>query len=251
MELNPLAHLCGAILALVLSSPLTLPPQPSEAAKPPAQEASQPAQSRPLAPSAASGTSKPPAQPPIQQKEKGAAEKSESHYTTITERQRLHWFVGATVGPEHLARGVASAALSTAEDDPPEYRGTWSGFGKRFGIREAGASLSNAMEAGLGSVWGEDPRYFPVPQQSFGRRVGNVIKQTFLAKYPDGNFRPAYARYTAITGSNFISDAWRAPSEANTGVAITRTAWGFLARMAGDTYDEFWPDVRRKFLHRR
>jgi len=107
------------------------------------------------------------------------------------------------------------------------------------------------MEAGLGSVWGEDPRYFPVPQQSFGRRVGNVIKQTFLAKYPDGNFRPAYARYTAITGSNFISDAWRAPSEANTGDAITRTAWGFLARMAGDTYDEFWPDVRRKFLHRR
>jgi hypothetical protein len=186
--------------------------------------------------------------------EQGAPFKLENNvgeaYQPITKQQRLRWFVDATIGPQHVGLGLLSAGYGTALDDPHEYRGTWAGFGKRFAVREAGVSLGDAMEDSLGSLWGEDPRYFRVPEQTFGRRVESVIKETFFAKYRDGRFGPAYARYAGIAGNNFISNAWRPRSEAGTEEALSRTGLGFLTRMAGNAFVEFWPDVRRRILHR-
>jgi hypothetical protein len=42
---------------------------------------------------------------------------------------------------------------------------------------------------------------------------------TFVARNRQGQFGPAYARYIAIPGNNFISNAWRADSEATVGNA--------------------------------
>lgn len=177
--------------------------------------------------------------------------RNEVPYRPATPRQRLEWFVDETVGPEHVAAGVVSAAYGTGLDDPHEYRGTWPGFGKRFAVREAGVSLSNAIEASLGTIWNEDPRYFRVPERAFGHRVENVFMQTFLAKQPDGSFNLAYARYAGIVGNNFISNAWRPRSESGAGEALGRVGWGFLARATGDAFDEFWPDVKRYVFHRK
>ena len=44
---------------------------------------------------------------------------------------------------------------------PQEWEQTWSGFGKRYLEREVDVAISNTMEAGLGAIWGEDPRYIP------------------------------------------------------------------------------------------
>jgi hypothetical protein len=171
-------------------------------------------------------------------------------YEPITDHQRFDWFLDETLGPAHLLAGAFTAGLGTARDTPPEYGGTWEGFGKRFAVREAGVSLSNATEAGLGSLWGEDPRYFRVPNETFGHRVRSVVTQTFLAKRGDGTFQFAYARYAGISGSNFLSNAWRPKSEADTEHALFRTGWGFAGRMASNAYDEFWPDVKQRVFHR-
>ena len=61
---------------------------------------------------------------------------------------------------------------------------------------------------------------------------------------------PAYARYVAIPGNNFLSNTWREPSEATNSSAAYRTGLGFLGRMAGNAFMEFWPDVKRKVLRR-
>ncbi len=106
------------------------------------------------------------------------------------------------------------------------------------------------MEAGLGALIGEDPRYRRASDDaSFGRRVGHIVKWTFLAPNRDGDLRPAYARYVAIAGSNALSNTWRVESEANTDHLLERTALGFLSHMAGNTWDEFWPDAKRKLFH--
>ena len=68
-----------------------------------------------------------------------------------------------------------------------------------------------------------------------------------LLRNRHGQFRPAYARYVAIPGNNFISNAWRADSEATVGNASLRTVLGFLGRMTSNAFQEFWPDVRRRF----
>ena len=167
----------------------------------------------------------------------------------ITAKERLQWFAMSSFGPASLMGGVVSAGFGTLLNNPREYGPHWEGFGDRYGMRLTGVVTSNAMEAGLGALWGEDPRYPREEGQTFKQRVGHVVKWTFLAKDRNGNTMPAYARYIAVTGNNFLSNTWREPSEADTQHALERTALGFLARMSSNAFQEFWPDVRNHVFH--
>ena len=117
-------------------------------------------------------------------------------------------------------------------------------------MRLSGIATSNAIEAGLGALWSEDPRYPAAQQESFARRVRHVVAMTFLASNGHGGVMPAYARYTAFSGNNFLSNTWREPSEANVGHAVYRAGLAFVSRMASNTYEEFWPDFKKKFFRR-
>jgi hypothetical protein len=173
----------------------------------------------------------------------------EAPYVPIRPRQRLRWFITETIGPPHLAGGLFTAAFGTAFDRPKEYGPHWGGFADRYGMRMTGIVTGNAMEASIGAIWGEDPRYFRVPDQRFRARVTNVVKQTFVARHEDGSFEPAYARYIAFAGNNFLSNQWRVESEANNHDAVLRTAEGFAGRMVANAFEEFWPDVKTHVLH--
>jgi hypothetical protein len=166
-------------------------------------------------------------------------------YYPINGKQRLRWFVGSTIGPETLTAGVLSAAFGTARDRPQEYGSSWPGFGKRYGLRLTGVSTSNAMEAALGAIWGEDPRYFRSYGQAFKGRVLHVIIFSFTAHNREGQLRPAYARYMAAAGNNFLSNTWRPDSEATTQNALSRTAFQFAGLVGKNAFLELWPDLKR------
>jgi len=171
-------------------------------------------------------------------------------YHPITGRQRLRWFLTNTIGPPHLVGGLFTSAFGTAVDRPKEYGPGWAGFGDRYGIRLTGIVTGNAIEASTGALWGEDPRYFRVPDEPFKRRIGNAVKLTFVARRRDGHFAPAYARYIAIPGNNFLSNTWRVDSEANVHDAVIRTVDGFAGRFASNLFEEFWPDIKNFAFHR-
>lgn len=171
-------------------------------------------------------------------------------YVPITGQERAAWFVKASIGPQSLASGLFTSALNTARDKPVEYGPGWEGFGKRYGMRLTGVATNNAIEASLGSLWGEDPRYFRATGRPIGKRIQNIVVMTFMAKRPDGHLAPAYARYAATTGGNFLSNTWRADSEASSGAAGRRVALGFVGRLVGNSFKEFWPDLARAIHHR-
>jgi hypothetical protein len=171
-------------------------------------------------------------------------------YRPITSRQRTRWFLTNTIGPPHLVGGLFTSAFGTAVNRPKEYGPGWEGFSDRYGMRLTGISTGNAMEASVGALWGEDPRYFRVPGESFKRRLSNAVQLTFVARRRDGHFAPAYARYMAISGNNFLSNTWRVDSEANTHDAVIRTADGFAGRFASNVFEEFWPDIKNLVFHR-
>jgi hypothetical protein len=168
----------------------------------------------------------------------------------ITGDERVKWALLNTVGPASIFGGAISAGWGTFFNQPHEYGTHWDGFGKRYGMRLSGIATSNVMEAGLGAIWGEDPRYHRTQDRSFGGRVTHVVKMTFLAQNSAGEIVPAYARYAGIAGSNFLSNSWRADSEANDGHAVTRIGLGFLGRMCANAFEEFWPDLRDRLFHR-
>jgi hypothetical protein len=166
-------------------------------------------------------------------------------YQKITPVGRFQWAVDSTIGVPNLAGGLFSAAFGTWRNRPPEYGPHWEGYGKRYGMRLTGGSVSNFLEAGLGAAWGEDPRYFRVGKsRGIGGRIGNAIKYSFVAHGRDGRTMPAYARYTALTASNYLSNTWRAQGEAKASDAATRIGYGFLGKLIGNTFTEFWPDIK-------
>jgi hypothetical protein len=169
------------------------------------------------------------------------AQNGELPYEPITGRQRLYWFVEGTLGPEHVALGLASAAVDTALDDPPEYRGTWSGFGKRFGVREAAASLSHAMKIRATSG--------ARTQRSCGGWGTSSSKHSSRSKTTE-----ASSLLTLDTqeppGAASSQTPGRARSEADSQEALLRIGYGSLTRMASNAFDEFWPDAKQHLFHR-
>jgi hypothetical protein len=173
-----------------------------------------------------------------------------SPYQPITGGGRIEWAVMNTFNLPSFGVGLISAGWGTYFNEPHEYGVSASGFGKRFGIRLSGIAVQNTMESGLGAVWGEDPRYFRVGSgDNVMHRAGHIVKMTFMARNRDGRIQPAYARYAAIGGSNFLSNAWRADSDATVRHAGIRIGLGFLGRLGVNTYYEFWPDIRDRFFH--
>ena len=164
----------------------------------------------------------------------------------ITGKERATWALRSSFGPASLLGGALSSGWGTLFNRPEEYGPHWEGFGDRYGMRFTGIASSNAMEAGLGAFWGEDPRYFRASGEGFPERLGHVFKMAFLAPNKDGHLRPAFARYIAITGSNYLSNTWRVDSDATVNRASIRVGYGFLGRIAANAWDEFWPDVKNR-----
>jgi len=165
-------------------------------------------------------------------------------YKPITTPERFHWFAMATVGPESLLlAGPWTAGWNTIFNDPEEYGPHIEGFGKRYGMRLTGVSTGNAMQASLGAMWGEDPRYFRSPRPGFKKRAAWVIASPFVAPHRDGTWHPAYAYYMGTVGNNFLSNTWRVKSESGASDAAARCATGVLGTMAANAFAEFWPDV--------
>jgi hypothetical protein len=172
-------------------------------------------------------------------------------YTAITGRERIEWIVIGTIGVRSLTLvGPLAAAWQTAFNTPDEWGQSWEGFGKRYLAREADVAISNTLEAGVGALWGEDPRYIPSGRKGIWPRARYAMKVVFLAQRRDGHLAPAWGRYVGNTLNNIIENSYLPPSITTPGQTVLRSANGFLGRLGGNLWDEFWPDARRLIFQR-
>jgi hypothetical protein len=175
---------------------------------------------------------------------------AQAPYRMISGKERIQWAARETFGPQSFLLGTLTAGIGTARDHPEEYGPHWDGFAKRYGMRFTGVASGHVMEAGLGAIWGEDPRYVRNQNLPIKRRIGQVFLLSFTARDGRGKLMPAYARYIAIPGNNFLSNTWRVSSDATTSAALTRTGYGVLSEVASNAWTEFWPDVKRYVFRR-
>jgi hypothetical protein len=168
-------------------------------------------------------------------------------YVPITASGRVHWAVSNTVGPANFSAGVITSALATKANSPPEYGPHWDGFAKRIALRTSARATSSLIEASIGSLWGEDPRYRRAPGQTVKTRLDNVLRSIVLARNREGHRMPAYARYIAIPSSTFITNAWRPDSETRLRDAVDRMTFNLISRLIGNAFAEFGPDLFKRF----
>jgi hypothetical protein len=169
-------------------------------------------------------------------------------YVPITTAQRVDWIVDGTIGKRSLTVvGPLATAWQTAFNTPEEWGRGFSGIAKRYAQREADVAISNTIEAGLGALWGEDPRYIPSGRKGIWPRARYAMKTVFLAQRRDGSLQPAWGRYAGNTLNNLIENTWLPPSMTTGRQTALRSGMGMLGRLGGNAWEEFWPDVARRF----
>jgi hypothetical protein len=168
-------------------------------------------------------------------------------YVPIAPAQRVNWIVDGTIGKRSLTVvGPLATAWQTAFNTPEEWGRGFSGIAKRYAQREADVAISNTIEAGLGALWGEDPRYIPSGRKGIWPRARYAMKTVFLAQRRDGSLQPAWGRYAGNTLNNLIENTWLPPSMTTGRQTALRSGLGMLGRLGGNAWEEFWPDVARR-----
>ena len=164
----------------------------------------------------------------------------------FTAQERFRWIGKSTVGPKNLAAGLFVAGLQTWRNKPETWGPHWEGYGKRYGARLVGGVTANGIEAGFGSLWGEDPRYYRASGQPFKARVGHVVKSAFVTHNRNGDPQLAFARYIAVPGGILISNTWRPDSPSTVGHVSSQIGVAFGSRIIGNAFSEFFPDIRSR-----
>jgi hypothetical protein len=190
-------------------------------------------------------------QPPSSQPSGPAPALTAFDYRPITAAERLDYTVVGTVGLRSLGIGVLAASWQTGFNTPDEWGRTWRGFGKRYLEREADVVISNSIEAGLGAIWGEEPRYIPSGRHGIRSRAAYAMKVVMLTQRRDGHLAPAWGRYGSNVFNNLIENKWLPPSATTAGETTVRGLEGFLGRLGGNLWEEFWPDIRRRVFKPR
>jgi hypothetical protein len=173
-------------------------------------------------------------------------------YVPITGAERVDWIVDGTIGRRSLTViGPLATAWETGFNTPEEWGRSLSGIAKRYAQREADVAISNTIEAGLGALWGEDPRYIRSGRKGIWPRARYAIKTVFLAPRRDGSLKPAWGRFAGNTLNNVIENAWLPPSVTTPGQTAIRSGMGLLSRLGGNAWEEFWPDVVRHYKNKK
>ena len=173
------------------------------------------------------------------------AEPGTDPYTPPTGGDRIGWVVGGNTSPLALAVVALDSAWATVDNSPREWHGGVGGLSRRFADEEATGVISMSIESGLGSVWGEDPRYARLGRRGVWRRMGYAVRAVVLAPRPDGHLAPAWARFAGNAAGNLVENAWLPASSRTPARNLWRVADGFAGRLVSNVWAEFWPDIRR------
>jgi hypothetical protein len=167
--------------------------------------------------------------------------------SAITPSGRVGWVTTTIVASQSLMAGAFVAGTEMTMALPPEWERTASGFGRRYVARDGAIAISNGVEASLGALWDEDPRYAQCHCDGIRQRAAHAARLSVLAARSDGQVAPAWGRYAGTITSNFAQNTWLPPSGRTWQQMVLRQAGAVGGRFVGNLWAEFWPDVRRHF----
>jgi hypothetical protein len=176
-----------------------------------------------------------------------------TEWKPLTARQKFDVFLHSTYSP----RTFANAAIDEAADRAKgrhlnrEYETGFLGVGQRYGINLATTETDVFFQRFLfPTLLRQDPRYFRNPDLPFFQRAMYAMSRVLITRTDGGGQTFNSSRILSIAASRAVSDLY-VPGERQGMHPVAACVSFTLVRDAGmNLVHEFWPDVRRKFLHR-
>jgi hypothetical protein len=173
------------------------------------------------------------------------------NWAPLTTQEKFSRFLKHTYSGRTFAGAGIDALKDHVRNKNPEYETGIRGLGQHYGVDLGVNETSNFLEQFLvPSVLKQDPRYFRNPELPVGKRTFYSLSRVFVTKADNGHqtFNASYIIGGAM--SQALADLY-VPGEKQGFSPIVNRVTFDLVRDAGlNLMHEFWPDLRRKFLHR-
>ena len=175
-----------------------------------------------------------------------------SDAVSMTAGQKMRLALRSTTDPVAFASAFVVAGYHEAMDDDKGFGWGLQGYGKRSGAAYLDAFDGNMLGNGiLPSILHQDPRYFRLGHGTFTHRLLYSVATNVICKHDNtGKWEPNYSNILGNIAGGAISNLYYPSSNSGIGQTFTN---GFIVTAeggVGSIFDEFWPDVSRKLLHR-
>jgi len=171
----------------------------------------------------------------------------------LTGREKFDYFLHSTYAPRtFLNAGVDVVADRVkGRNRNPEYETGVRGLGQHYGIELATDETDVFFKRFLfPALLRQDPRYYRNPELPFFKRALYSMSRVVVTRTDSGGQTFNSSSFLGAAASRVLGDLY-VPGQRQ-GMHPLSGCVGFnLLRDAGmNMVHEFWPDVRRKFLHR-
>lgn len=183
----------------------------------------------------------------------GLTSTSATNYRPLTGRERLqlywkqnYWSVGAYAGPF-----ISALVLDQASGTPEEWGGGFEGFGHRLGSRVLSSTIQGNIQAGLAAALREDVRYISRGKGTSSQRLLHAVAFSFVTYNNNGHVTPNVSNLTSYYTSTAISTKWVPTDDSLGRYTLVHGSEQVGLSIAVNILQEFWPDIRSRFLHRK
>jgi hypothetical protein len=175
-----------------------------------------------------------------------------SDAASMTASQKIGLAFRSSIDPYTFGAAFIVAGFGELEDHDTGFGWGAEGYFKRSGAAYLdafdGAMIGNGL---LPALLHQDPRFFRLGHGSVRRRVLYAVASSFICKHDNtGRWEPNYSNVGGNIIAGAISNLYYPSEDSGWGETITNglvvTTEGTLASV----FQEFWPDISRKFLHK-
>ena len=170
----------------------------------------------------------------------------------LTDGEKFRLFRRSALDPFWIVPAAAQAGISQAADTFHDYGQGAEGYGKRFGAALADRTSSKLFsELVYPVILQEDPRYFRRGEGTTKRRIGYALAQGFVCHTDEGGRSFNWSNVLGALTSGGISNAYYPERDRGIGLTMSRFGISLAYGSAKRLILEFWPEIDRKFFHKR
>lgn len=174
-----------------------------------------------------------------------------ANWRPLTFREKFDVFLKHTYSSRTFAAAGVDAARDSIMKSNPEYEQGIRGLGQHYGV-ELGTNETEVFfdQFLMPSLLKQDPRYFRNPALPFFKRAFYSVSRVVITRADDGHTTYNASRILGGAASQSLADLYVPGSAQGMHPIWNRVTFGLARDAAFNLVHEFWPDVRRKFLHR-
>jgi hypothetical protein len=171
---------------------------------------------------------------------------------SMTAGQKMGLALRTMTDPFQFGAAFLVAGYHEALNDDPGFGWGWEGFGKRSGAAYLDAFDGSIIGNGiLPALLHQDPRYFRMGHGTIKHRMLYALATNVICRHDNtGKWEPNYSNVGGNIIAGAISNLYYPSQNSGWGQTFSNglivTAEGGI----GSIFQEFWPDLSRKFLHR-